>query len=55
MKMEFTLQELQYICAALEQRPFIEVAALLANIKQQFAAQQRSPELTLVDTGAASQ
>ena len=41
---EFTAQELDYIANVLAQRPWGEVQALLANIRDQIAAQQR-PEI----------
>ena len=45
LTLTFTTQKLDYIAQVLAARPFSEVAALIADIQQQLAAQQGMPAM----------
>jgi hypothetical protein len=50
LHLAFTAQRLDYIAQVLGQRPYAEVAAVLADIQQQLTQQQRESEPVFAGT-----
>ena len=54
-RLDFTPQRLEYVMQVLAQRPYAEVAALLAEMQQQLSSQQQTPNAPQPGPGERAQ